>query len=91
MRSVCRQGEDDPPGAQTKRRGGVRPGRDLLGGETSPAAVFRTGDDFVTGVYGAGIILLSKDSTSAQNCRHSLRSSSANWANVAGSRRLASS
>jgi hypothetical protein len=27
-------------GAQTERRGGAGPGRDLLGGETSPAAFF---------------------------------------------------
>jgi hypothetical protein len=32
-------GGDNAPGAQTERRGLAGPGRDLLGGETSPAAL----------------------------------------------------
>ncbi len=39
MRSAI-QWRDTDPGAQTERRGGAGPVRGLLGGKTSPAAVF---------------------------------------------------
>ena len=34
-------GDGDPSGAQTERRGGAGPVRGILGGKTSPAALFQ--------------------------------------------------
>ena len=55
MQSVCLQWKDNVPGAQTGRLGAARPGRTLLGGMTSPAALLFS---FLTPFVGLTLPLL---------------------------------